>query len=99
MICLQCWRTSRRCTRARSWSTTATNCADVQRRAIQGMAAVALGRHYRGLACVTDKRLRDQQIVFLGARSAAVGGAGDYLRAVLVQDGLAEVEARADSGW
>ena len=42
---------------------------------------------------MTGKRLRDQQIVFLGAGSAAVGVA-DYLRAALVQDGLSEAEAR-----
>ncbi len=59
---------------------------------IQGTAAVALGA-ILGAVGVTGKRLRDQQVVFLGAGSAAVG-VGDYLRAVLVQDGLAEVEAR-----
>ena len=47
---------------------------------------------------MTGKRLRDQQIVFLGAGSAAVGVA-DYLRAALVQDGLSEAEAQAGSGW
>jgi malate dehydrogenase (oxaloacetate-decarboxylating) len=59
---------------------------------IQGTAAVALGA-ILGAVGVTGKRLRDQQIVFLGAGSAAVGVA-DYLRAALVQDGLAEAEAR-----
>jgi malate dehydrogenase (oxaloacetate-decarboxylating) len=60
---------------------------------IQGTAAVALGA-VLGAAGVTGKRLRDQQIVFLGAGSAAVGVA-DYLRAALVQDGLSETEARS----
>jgi malate dehydrogenase (oxaloacetate-decarboxylating) len=60
---------------------------------IQGTAAVALGA-VLGAVGVTGKRLRDQQIVFLGAGSAAVGVA-DYLRAALVQDGLAEAEARS----
>ena len=59
---------------------------------IQGTAAVALGA-IRGAVGVTGKRLRDQQIVFLGAGSAAIGVA-DYLRAALVQDGLSEAEAR-----
>jgi malate dehydrogenase (oxaloacetate-decarboxylating) len=59
---------------------------------IQGTAAVTLGAIY-GAVGVTGKRLRDQQIVFLGAGSAAVGVA-DYLRAALVQDGLSEAEAR-----
>ena len=60
---------------------------------IQGTAAVALGS-VLGAIGVTGKRLRDQEIVFLGAGSAAVGVA-DYLRAALVQDGLSETEARA----
>jgi malate dehydrogenase (oxaloacetate-decarboxylating) len=59
---------------------------------IQGTAAVALGA-VQGALGVTKKRLRDQQIVFLGAGSAAVGVA-DYLRAAIVQDGLSEAEAR-----
>src|SRR6516164_560458 len=59
---------------------------------IQGTAAVALGA-LLGAVGVTGRRLRDQQIVFLGAGSAAVGVA-DYLRAALVQDGLSEAEAR-----
>ena len=58
---------------------------------IQGTAAVALGA-VLGAVVVTGKRLRDQQIVFLGAGSAAIGVA-DYLRAALVQDGLSEAEA------
>src|ERR1700754_2302479 len=60
---------------------------------IQGTAGVTLGA-VLGAVSVTGKRLRDQQIVFLGAGSAAVGVA-DYLRAALVQDGLSEAEARA----
>jgi malate dehydrogenase (oxaloacetate-decarboxylating) len=60
---------------------------------IQGTAAVALGA-VLGAVDVTGKPLRDQQIVFLGAGSAAVGVA-DYLRAALVQDGLSEAQARA----
>ena len=60
---------------------------------IQGTAAVALGA-ILGAVGVTGKRLRDQQIVFLGAGSAAVGVA-DYLRAAMVQDGLSEAEARS----
>lgn len=59
---------------------------------IQGTAAVALGA-ILGAVDVTVKPLRDQQIVFLGAGSAAVGVA-DYLRAALVQDGLSEADAR-----
>jgi malate dehydrogenase (oxaloacetate-decarboxylating) len=59
---------------------------------IQGTAAVALGA-ILGAVGVTGKRLRDQQMVFLGAGSAAVGVA-DYLRAAMVQDGLSEAEAR-----
>jgi malate dehydrogenase (oxaloacetate-decarboxylating) len=60
---------------------------------IQGTAAVALGA-VMGAVGVTGQRLRDQQLVFLGAGSAAVGVA-DYLRAALVQDGLSEAEARS----
>jgi malate dehydrogenase (oxaloacetate-decarboxylating) len=59
---------------------------------IQGTAGVALGA-ILGAVGVTGQRLRDQQIVFLGAGSAAVGVA-DFLRMALVQDGLSEAEAR-----
>src|SRR5256885_2535944 len=59
---------------------------------IQSTAAVALGA-ISGAIGVTGKRLRDQEIVFLGAGSAAIGVA-DYLRAAMVQDGLSEPEAR-----
>jgi malate dehydrogenase (oxaloacetate-decarboxylating) len=60
---------------------------------IQGTAAVTLGA-ILGAVSVSGKRLRDQQIVFLGAGSAAVGVA-DYLRAAMVEDGLPEAEARS----
>ncbi len=59
---------------------------------IQGTAAVTLGA-ILGAVGVTGKRLRDQQIVFLGAGSAAVGVA-DCLQAALMQDGLSEADAR-----
>jgi malate dehydrogenase (oxaloacetate-decarboxylating) len=59
---------------------------------IQGTAGVTLGA-VLGAVSVTGKKLRDQEIVFLGAGSAAVGVA-DYLRMALVQDGLSEAEAR-----
>jgi malate dehydrogenase (oxaloacetate-decarboxylating) len=59
---------------------------------IQGTAAVTLGA-IMGAIKVAGKRLRDQQIVFLGAGSAGIGVA-DYLRTALVQDGLSEKEAR-----
>jgi malate dehydrogenase (oxaloacetate-decarboxylating) len=60
---------------------------------IQGTAAVTLGA-ILGAVSVTGKRLAEQQIVFLGAGSAAIGVA-DYLRAAMVQDGLGEPEARS----
>ena len=60
---------------------------------IQGTAAVALGA-ILGAIRVTGKRLREQQIVMLGAGSAGIGVA-DYLRQVMVSDGLSEVEARS----
>ncbi len=59
---------------------------------IQGTAAVTLGA-LLGAVSVTGKRLAKQQVVFLGAGSAAIGVA-DYLRAAMVQDGLSENEAR-----
>jgi malate dehydrogenase (oxaloacetate-decarboxylating) len=59
---------------------------------IQGTAAVALGA-ILGAVGVTGRRLRDQQIAFFGAGSAAVGVA-DYLRAAMAEDGLSEAEAR-----
>lgn len=60
---------------------------------IQGTAAVALGA-ILGAVGVTGQPLCDQQIVFLGAGSAAVGVA-DYLRAAMRQAGLSDAEARA----
>jgi malate dehydrogenase (oxaloacetate-decarboxylating) len=59
---------------------------------IQGTAAVVLGATL-GAVNVTGHSLRDQQIVMLGAGSAAIGVA-DFLRAALVADGLSEKEAR-----
>ena len=53
--------------------------------------AVALGAIMAAVG-VTGKRLRDQQIVCLGAGSAAVGVA-DYLRAAFVLDGLSQADA------
>jgi malic enzyme len=44
-----------------------------------------------GAVSVTGRRLTEQQVVFLGAGSAAVGVA-DYLRAAMVQDDLSEPE-------
>jgi len=60
---------------------------------IQGTAAVAMGA-LAGAVQVTGKPLREQQIVFLGAGSAAIGVA-DYLRAAMVEEGLSEAEARS----
>ena len=60
---------------------------------IQGTAAVALGA-VLGAVAVTGKRLKDQQIVMLGAGSAGIGVA-DGLRAVLKGEGLSEQEARS----
>jgi malate dehydrogenase (oxaloacetate-decarboxylating) len=60
---------------------------------IQGTAGVTLGA-VLGAVEAAGERLRDQQIVFLGAGSAAVGVA-DYLRAALIQGGLSEAEARS----
>lgn len=60
---------------------------------IQGTAAVTLGAML-GAVSVSGRRLRDQQIVFLGGGSAAVGVA-DGLRAAMREDGLSEAEARS----
>jgi malate dehydrogenase (oxaloacetate-decarboxylating) len=60
---------------------------------IQGTAAVTLGV-ILGAVKVAGGRLKDQQIVMLGAGSAGVGVA-DYLRAAMVQEGLSEAEARS----
>jgi malate dehydrogenase (oxaloacetate-decarboxylating) len=60
---------------------------------IQGTAAVAMGALI-GAMHATGKRLREQQIVFLGAGAAAIGVA-DYLRAAMVEDGISDPEARS----
>lgn len=59
---------------------------------IQGTAAVTLGAILSALK-VSGCRLRDQQIVFLGAGSAAIGVA-DYLCSAMVSEGLSQPEAR-----
>ncbi len=60
---------------------------------IQGTAAVAVGAILSAVR-VSGRRLRDQQIVMLGAGSAGIGVA-DFLREALVADGLSESEARS----
>src|ERR1700693_5564647 len=60
---------------------------------IQGTAAVALGA-VLGAVKVTGKRLKDQEIVMLGAGSAGIGVA-DGLRAAMKGEGLSELEARS----
>jgi malate dehydrogenase (oxaloacetate-decarboxylating) len=59
---------------------------------IQGTAAVALGAIAAGIK-VAGTAMRDQQVVFFGAGSAALGVA-DYICAAMVVDGLAEEDAR-----
>lgn len=59
---------------------------------IQGTAAVALGA-ILGAVRVTGQSLKDQQVVMLGAGAAGMGVA-DYLRQVMVAEGLPEAEAR-----
>jgi malate dehydrogenase (oxaloacetate-decarboxylating) len=59
---------------------------------IQGTAAVTLGAILAAVR-VAGKSLKDETIVFLGAGSASIGAA-DYLRNALVEEGLAEEEAR-----
>jgi malate dehydrogenase (oxaloacetate-decarboxylating) len=59
---------------------------------IQGTAAVALGAISAAIK-VAGKPMREQQVVFFGAGSAATGVA-DYLCAAMVADGLAEEDAR-----
>ena len=58
---------------------------------IQGTAAVVLGAILSAVK-VSGTRLKDQQIVLLGAGSAAIGVA-DYLRGAMVAAGLSEAEA------
>jgi malate dehydrogenase (oxaloacetate-decarboxylating) len=59
---------------------------------IQGTAAVALGAISAGIK-VAGTAMREQQVVFLGAGSAAMGVA-DYICAAMVADGLVEQDAR-----
>ena len=59
---------------------------------IQGTAAVTLGAILSAVK-VSGTRFKDQQIVFFGAGSAAIGVA-DYLRNALVSEGLSERDAR-----
>ena len=60
---------------------------------IQGTAAVALGA-ILGAIKVTGKSLKDQQIVILGAGSAATGVA-DGLCAAMTEEGLTKEQARS----
>ena len=60
---------------------------------IQGTAAVAVGAILSAVR-VSGGQLRDQHIVMLGAGSAGIGVA-DFLREVLVAQGLSEAEARS----
>jgi malate dehydrogenase (oxaloacetate-decarboxylating) len=60
---------------------------------VQGTAAVVLGAIV-GASKVAGKSIKEHQIVFVGAGSAAIGVA-DYLRAAMVEEGLSEQEARA----
>ena len=60
---------------------------------IQSTSAVALGATI-GAVKVTQKSLKDQQVVMLGAGSAGIGVA-DGLRAAMTEDGLSEQEARS----
>jgi len=60
---------------------------------IQGTSAVALGAILAAVK-VTGKRLKEQQIVMLGAGSAGIGVA-DGLRAAMRREGLTEQEAQS----
>jgi malate dehydrogenase (oxaloacetate-decarboxylating) len=60
---------------------------------VQGTAAVVLGA-VTGASKVAGKSMREHQIVFVGAGSAAMGVA-DYLRFAMVDDGISDKEARA----
>jgi malate dehydrogenase (oxaloacetate-decarboxylating) len=60
---------------------------------IQGTAAVAVGAILSAIR-VSNRQLREQHIVMLGAGSAGIGVA-DFLREALVADGLSEEEARS----
>ncbi|MCD2197786.1 NAD-dependent malic enzyme [Actinomycetospora endophytica] len=60
---------------------------------IQGTAAVALGA-LQGAAAVAGTRLRDQQVVMLGAGSAGIG-VMDMVRQEMIDEGASDDEARA----
>jgi malate dehydrogenase (oxaloacetate-decarboxylating) len=60
---------------------------------VQGTAAVVLCAVV-GASKVARRSIKEHQIVFVGAGSAAIGVA-DYLRAAMVEEGLSENEARA----
>jgi malate dehydrogenase (oxaloacetate-decarboxylating) len=60
---------------------------------VQGTAAVVLGA-VLGASKVARKSIKEHQIVFVGAGSAAIGVA-DYLRFAMVEEGRSENEARA----
>jgi malate dehydrogenase (oxaloacetate-decarboxylating) len=59
---------------------------------IQGTAAVVLGAIV-GASKVAGKSIKEHQIVFVGAGSAAIGVA-DYLRDAMVDEGFSDKEAR-----
>jgi malate dehydrogenase (oxaloacetate-decarboxylating) len=58
---------------------------------IQGTASVTAGAIFSAVRA-SNRRLRDQQVVMLGAGSAGIGVA-DSLREAMVADGLSETEA------
>jgi malate dehydrogenase (oxaloacetate-decarboxylating) len=60
---------------------------------VQGTAAVVLGA-VLGASKVAQKNIKEHQIVFIGAGSAAIGVA-DYLRVAMVEGGFSENQARA----
>jgi malate dehydrogenase (oxaloacetate-decarboxylating) len=60
---------------------------------VQGTAAVVLGAAI-GASKVAGKNIKDHQVVFVGAGSAAIGVA-DYLRFAMIEEGLTEKEAHA----
>ncbi|MGO9027322.1 MAG: NAD-dependent malic enzyme [Acidimicrobiales bacterium] len=60
---------------------------------IQGTAAAAVGA-LTGAVHASGSRMRDQQVVMLGAGSAAIGVA-DMLRGQMISDGSSDAEARS----